>query len=551
MNQFALNGATLNGLDGIPLTAGNVSLLATSLVLANPTLVQAASTNTSAAASISVGVNAIARVIAGASAQLQVGSQITLVPTHSQAANASLFAIAQVSSYVLRNVTATANVQVQALVVAIPASTLAHASLAVQANVSAQASRIQRASANLSANAEALATSVVRRNAFAALMASANSRVEASLKHAGVNRHDGFADIATLVRFEVQDVGIVQRLATSDVQGQALCSAQAQKVQTAFASVLGAALLDAQPLVIKNLQAKDVLGVQGWAEVSAQAIRTLAGSASVQITSGGTALARQSMLAAASAENRVSMDASATRWLYPIVECPTKASVAAEASRTRLADVNLVVTALLSPDAAVNVASTGHFTLGISEVSAKALIYRMAASASNPNVELVARAIVIRQATAVQTGMAIMSANADIKRAGWLNVSARAQVSSSADVKRFVAATIKGSSELIAQAQSYSMLRMASAVIVCGAECQIDALCVRPVFAHLAACGELNAVASASEHYYGEAALEAICTIAANASTNPAAFDPPERTMIRPFLEREMLRPFTNREMQR
>ena len=94
MNQFALNGATLNGLDGIPLTAGNVNLLASSRVLANPTLVQAASANTSAAASISVGVNAIARVIAGASAQVQAASQITLAPTHSQAASASLFASA-------------------------------------------------------------------------------------------------------------------------------------------------------------------------------------------------------------------------------------------------------------------------------------------------------------------------------------------------------------------------------------------------------------------------------------------------------------------------
>jgi hypothetical protein len=216
-----------------------------------------------------------------------------------------------------------------------------------------------------------------------------------------------------------------------------------------------------------------------------------------------------------------------------------------------LADVNLLATALLSADAAVNIASTGHFTLGFSEVSAKALIYRMAASVPMAGVQLTAQAFVIRQAKAAQLGALVIAAHADIQRAGLVSVNASAQVSSSAEVKRFVAATIKGSSELLAQAQSYSVLRMASAVIVCGVECQIDALCVRPVFAHLAACGELHAVASASEHYYGEAALEAICTIAANASTNPAAFDPPERTMIRPFLEREMLRTFTNREMQR
>ncbi len=551
MNQFALNGATLNGLDGIPLTAGNVNLLASSLVLATATLRQAASVSTSAAANVNVGINAIARVIAGASAQVQAASQITLAPTHSQAASASLFASAQVSSYVLRNVNAVANVQVQALVVAIPASTLAHAALLVQANVTAQASRIQRASAHLSANAEALAGSIVKRNAFAALIASANSRVEASLKHAGVNRHDGFADITTQIALEVLDAGIVRRLARSEVQAQASCSAQAQKIQTAQVSSQGVAVLEVQALVIKNLQTKDVLGMLGRVEGSAQAIRTLAGSASVQMTSGGTAFARQSMLAASVVETRIIMDASATRWLYPLIDCQSKASVAAEASRTRLADVNLAATALLSADAAVNIASTGHFTLGISEVSAKALTYRMAASVGFASVELAVRAIVIRQAKAAQLGMAAIAAHADIKRAGLVSVNASAQVSSSADVKRFVTATIKGSSDLQAQAQSYSVLRMASAVIVCGAECQIDALCVRPVFAHLAAGGELHAVASASERYYGKAALEAICTIAANASTNPAAFDPPERTMIRPFLEREMLRPFTNREMQR
>jgi hypothetical protein len=58
-------------------------------------------------------------------------------------------------------------------------------------------------------------------------------------------------------------------------------------------------------------------------------------------------------------------------------------------------------------------------------------------------------------------------------------------------------------------------------------------------------------LASASEHYYGEVALQAHCTMIANAITNPAAFDPPERTMMRPYTEREMLRPFIEREMQR
>lgn len=211
MNFTSLNGGPLNGgyAGALSVVFATVTLAANAFANVEATKQVSAQTQASATAVMSV----TASTSKQGEADLQGKSEVYVTPTHAQKANVEIEGSANLQAFVLRMVNASAFITTSGSVLAIPASTLASASLLGSATVTPSATRIQTGISKVDSAAEVVIAAQPRitRFGYVNFYSSVQTRAETCIN--GVL--EAYADLLPEVQVRIDEVGLVTRPASA------------------------------------------------------------------------------------------------------------------------------------------------------------------------------------------------------------------------------------------------------------------------------------------------------------------------------------------------
>jgi hypothetical protein len=465
---------------------------------------------------------AIATLFAGAVANVDAGATVNPLVTQYHAASAQIVGTAETTFFVQRFVLAQANILCTADVLAFPEGRFGKADIDANANVTAIGTRVQPGRASGTATAEVVPNPYVLRMARADVLGTATVRPEAQRN----KQVDGFAYLTATADFALPDAGIVRRMARATLDIESTCTPVATRTQG------GAAVISAFGDMIAEIDLYKTARVEGFsaaAEFVANAVRYALPSVDVQGTADIAPRPVQRHAAHANVDASAAVAPLATREARTTAAPFGTADVTATGTRQRMADATADGAANVIAVAQVNIATVGQSLVGTAVIDARPVVLKMAVAdvlaTADVNVDAVRQkmASVRDGGTCEVVAVPLLTASADA------DVLATGDMSALAHIRAPGVASISATADMSAIPSTYSALRFA--------ECAISTSSV--------------VVADAMAFRAGVAAFGGSCSVDPEAFTNPAAIDPPERTMVRQFVDREMSRPFVDREMRR
>lgn len=582
MSLSAYNSVTLNGQGGVPTVAASAGIGSGASIVAIATLIGAMAASVTCAAQMGVSPHVIA---AGETAPIG-HAYVDARPTLFQAARAELTIEADVSAYVLRTVGGSANFGTNAELLAIPAAAIGSADVNGYASIVANATRIQNARADALCAVTLSPAPTVVRMAGSNVNAWADLRVEAKRN----NLLDGYADVSAGASLTLPSSGYAWRMASADVLAQTAINASPTKIQAARADLELTAEIDASPEFVQLADAAFPVSVQ----VLAQPIRYATAAASLNVGATMSAAPVQEHQGGAAASAGVLLVANPLRTATADASLSCNASMTATGLRLVLPEAACQVTGEVLAPAVVNLTTTGNFVLGTLSIQAAPTRYCLGEAAAIAQAGVTAVGVVVTPGSAAPAVVADVAAEAHAIRPGSAQVIG--QANTLATPMQFHACTLDmdAGAKLLADAASWSVLCFGEASLYMAASFVAHATAIRPASAELslsgqmtasghafefwqkgfASCGaeaefevsgtvtryasaevsarvDLDAPGRIGDRFQGEANVLATLSFVPFAQTNPAAQDPPERTMFRAYVDRTMIRPFVNRTMTR
>lgn len=357
----------------------------------------------------------------------------------------------------------------------------------------------------------------------ASLLASANLTTGAAVSANATKIQPGHAAAGTTTGMSAAPV--VTRYVSAAFAGSAKIRAEAQynNHPDGFANIVGVSsfALPSVGVVQRRAFASIVCG----AALQPTATYTHNGAAQAATHVGFSASATVSATPYAAVQGAASVSAAPTRFVVPSLGAQAGCTVAARAALKHAATAAAKCGAALNPELVVT-----QFAAVAAQGTAAVVAY--ATAFRNPEADITVRADVQCAATVDQAGTATANAGTGMDVApiaimlATVNGVATAEFMASAAVARYTAAALVGNTSFTA-----------------------DALCFAPGRAQIIASARISAQGGLAA--YGVANAVAGTSILAIARLNIEAYDPPEKTMYRPFIDTEMRRPFTDTEMRR
>lgn len=155
-------------------------------------------------------------------------------------------------------------------------------------------------------------------------------------------------------------------------------------------------------------------------------------------------------------------------------------------------------------------------------------------------------ATVARMADVAISGNADMVVTAALNQAAASVVGSSAELFATATVLRMAQADPTGNCSVAAAG-----MRAVMAEVQIGAGAEIVAFPVAVRMAQVSASASATVLANSRIHAIGAANISGTAEVTADIRSNAESFDPPERTLRRPYTERTMYRPYTERTIRR
>ena len=457
--------------------------------------------------------------VTGAAAGASCGAQVDCAATRVVLARADLVGDAAAAANALRTAYVVADLTVSTSLVAAPTHTQAALAFAsMGAVLVAAVLRGVGASAQISGGASFVPIP-------ASTLGSANAQGAGALLADATKIQPGRADASTASSLAA--TALATRMVSAGMAGNGALRVEAQTNNQvdAFADLLGSSSWTVPDIGITwRLAVADSTGSAALAATATLAQPGAAqGSAMADLVAAPAVYAIPFVLPSAAGATLV---ADATRIVQPLADITGDASVWAPAAQWHISAADLSASAQLAPGATLifpGSATPG----GAAAFVANATAVRM------PQAQLLGQsALVLQQPTQNQAAQATALATAGCTSDALASRMASASVLGAANMQPaalrtvYAAASLSSAAELLAAARA---ARMAGADMACAADMQPIALRV------------VLAAANAST----------FSAFTADSRTNIGAFDPPERTLRRPYINTAMRSPYIERTIRR